>query len=1052
MTLRPIPLAALALTAALAAAAHADERKTYIVQLSGEPAASYAGGVPGLPATKPAPGSRFRFEATEVQAYVRYLQGRQTTVAASVGNAPVIAHYNTVLNGMALQLTEAEVLALRGNPQVAAIHADEERQLLTTTTPAFLGLTAPGGLWSQSVNGKALKGEDIVIGVIDTGVSPENPAFADRVDATGRPTHDPSATQVYGPPANWRGTCQDGLGFNASAACNNKLIGALAYSAGFRASRVGGKFHWTDFPDSPRDSLAGTFGQGGHGTHTMSTAAGNARNPIYREGVLLGEAAGVAPRARLAAYKACWAYPYPDAPEYAAVTCFMSDTASAIERAVQDGVHVLSYSISGGNESVADPVEQAFLKAASAGIFVSAAGGNSGPDNAVAHMSPWVTTVAAATHDRVFRADLTLSNGTKYVGASLNATPLPSAPLVLSTDARASGVAENDARLCLPQSGGLATLDPAKVAGKIVVCTRGLNARVEKSETVATAGGVGMVLVDDGLGVTADVHKVPTVHLSQADGEAVSALVAGGVRASMSAFYNGKQPAPVIADFSSRGPNMGDNNILKPDVAAPGVDVLAGYSADLTPTERDAVAAGTLAPPAAFLPLNGTSMATPHVAGLGALLRQAHPGWSPMAIKSALMTTASMTLDNGLTGAANGRTPWSQGAGHIQPNSAVNPGLVFDSGPRDWTQYQCNVNKAGVKNPADCSDPAIGTMTDTVNLNLASIHAGTVVDTVVVTRRVTNVGTSAATYQAALTGMTGFALEVSPSTLQLAPGETKSFTVRIKKTTSDTHVYSFGSLVWSSGSHRVRVPLAARAVDAINAPQQLQASGASGMKLMQIYTGFNGRLGAAKAGLKAVSYIDGKGLLSPARITRGKLLAACKAGADTDAVKVHELTLPANTWAARFALRQADVSGADDDLDLMLLKPDGSYAYTALGGSDETLLVQNPAAGAYKLCVSAYRGGSSIGYRVAHWIVGAGDSGGRLNVMLPSQVYANRSGTLAVSWSGLPTAGTYVGSLQFRTPAGTTHATTAIVIEAAATAPTPTAQRDASTADLARSE
>lgn len=1045
MKLRPVSLAALALTAGLASTAHAQERKTYIVQLADDPAVAYTGGVTGLAATKPRAGTRFNFQATEVQAYVSYLQGRQRIIAAAVGGAPVIASYTTVLNGMALQLTDAEVQALRTHPSVTSIHADEALQLLTTTTPKFLGLTAPGGLWSQKVNGLPIKGEDVVIGVIDTGVSPENPAFADRVDANGRPTHDASGTLAYGRPTNWRGSCQDGPGFKAATDCNNKLIGAVAFSAGFRASKVGGKFHWTDFPDSPRDSLAGTFGQGGHGTHTMSTAGGNAHNPIYRQGVLLGEAAGMAPRARLASYKACWAYPYSDTPEYAAITCFLSDTAAAIERAVQDGVHVINYSISGGNDSVADPAEQAFLRAASAGIFVAAAAGNSGPGNAVAHMSPWVTTVAATTHDRVFLGDVTLGTGERYSGASLNTKALPATAMVLATAAKADGVDEGSARLCLPNS-----LNPAKAAGKIVVCTRGLNARVEKGETVAKAGGAGMVLVDDGLGVTADVHVLPTVHLSKADGEAVSAQAAAGAKAALSAFYNGTQPAPTVADFSSRGPNTGDANILKPDVSAPGVDVLAGYSADLTPAQRDRVAAGTLVPPVSFTPLNGTSMATPHVAGLAALLRQAHPDWSPMAIKSALMTTASMTLDNGLTGGAAGRTPWSQGAGFVRPNSATDPGLVFDAGPRDWTQYQCNVNKAGVKNPADCTDPAIGTMADTANLNLASIHVGTVVDTTVVTRRVTNVGASTATYTATHTGLSGFGVVVAPSSLTLAPGETKSFTVSITRNNDWTNVYSFGSLVWSDGSHRVRVPLAARAVAAVIAPAHVGAAGASGMKLVQVQTGFNGRITVERGGLKPVTYLHGTGPLAPARITRAKLLAACTSGQDTPAVKVHPVGVGAGTLLARFAMTQADVSGTGDDLDLMLLKPDGSYAYSAHGGANEAIELLNPAAGTYKLCVSAYRGGPAISYRVGSWLVNAGDAGGRFNVMLPSQVYANRNATVGLTWSGLPAAGTYVGALQFRTPSGALQAATAVVIDTAAVPPTPTAHREVGSDELNR--
>ncbi len=1017
-------LAALALVSGLAAAAAGDGRKTYIVQLTDEPAASYQGGVDGLIATQPLAGARLDRRAGHVQAYIAHLKREQRSVTATVGRAHVMHQYHAVLNGFSARLTAAEAKALRANGKVAAVTEDTELKLDTISTSNFLGLTAPGGLWSQTVGGNLNKGEGMVVGIVDGGIWPENPSFSDRVDALGVPTFG-AGTQVYGPaPATFAGGCMSGEGFTPAVHCNNKLVGAKFYNAGFLAS--GRVKHFTEFY-SPRDSVAGPTGHGGHGDHTASTAAGNSGTPTLVSGIAFGPASGMAPRARVAAYKVCWTYVDAAATDGTGSTnsCFSSDSVAAIDAAVLDGVNVINFSISGSQTSVADIVEQAFYRASLAGVFVAASAGNSGPGNAVAHISPWLTTVAASTHNRAIRADVTLGNAAVYSGASFNTTPLPSTAIVRAEDA---GVAGASANLNLCFSSPL-ELDPAKVAGKIVVCTRGTNARVDKSFAVLQAGGVGMVLMDNGGGLVAEAHSVPSVHVTVADGTAIKAYAANaGATAAIGAFYSGTTAnAPVMAGFSSRGPNQGDSNVLKPDLTAPGVDVIAAVTPGLTEAQRNAVAAGTLVPAGEWASYQGTSMSSPHVAGLALLLKQAHPTWSPAAIKSALMTTAFSTLDDGLAGAQNGLLPWAQGAGHVAPNKATDPGLVYDAGQADYVKYQCKVNRSGVT-AADCA--TFGTLDETYNLNLPSITVGGVVGFVNVTRRVTNVGSASATYTASST-VPGFTATVTPASLTLAPGASATFTYRLTTTTAADGVWNFGSLVWTDGVHVVRSPVQARIGKPITAPALMTGTTTSGTRLMSVKTGFAGRMGVFKGGLKAVT-LDNAVTLSPGQLGSAALRNICLAGADTASVKVHTFAVPANTVAARFSLRDADTGTPGvDDFDMIVVKPDGTSTYSGNFPSNESVQYASPPAGTYKVCVHAYDTATSgpSTYRLSSWVVTRSDLGGNFNVLVPSQVYSGGTATVGMAWSGLAVGERYVGAAQFTDTSGVVQATTVLRVE-----------------------
>jgi len=1046
MKLRPAALAVLALLAGMSLSVGAQEaRKAYIVQLSDQPAATYVGGVDGYAATQPAPGAVFDYRDPNVQNYVRYLGDRKAEVLASVGNPTVIANYDVVLNGFAVLLTDSEVLALKSNPSVADVQADSVRHMDTISTPRFLGLSTPGGLWSQFAGGSQVKGENLVIGVVDGGIWPENPAFADRVDGNGVPTFDGNGSLAYtSAPASFTGGCVSGEGFDPAIHCNNKLVGAKYYNAGFLAS--GRPKNWTEFY-SPRDSNIGsnglTSGHGGHGDHTASTSAGNSNVPAVVAGIPMGPASGIAPRARVAAYKVCWTFDDPTATDGtgAANSCWSTDSVKAIDDAVKDGVNAINFSISGAQTSVNDPVEQAFYRASLAGVFVAASAGNSGPAQAVAHISPWLTTVAASTHDRSLVADATLGNGSKYTGASLNINALPATTMVRAEDA---GMGGGNANLCFSSSppAGQVMLDPAKVAGKVVICTRGTNARVDKSLAVLNAGGVGMIMMDNGSGLVAEAHSVPSVHVSAADGAAIKTYaVAQGAAATsaIGAFYPGVKPAPIMANFSSRGPNMGDGNVLKPDLTAPGVDIIASVSASLTPAQHDGVVAGSFVPPAAYESYQGTSMSSPHVAGLSLLLRQSHPAWSPAAIKSALMTTAYSTLNDGLAGAQNGLLPWSQGAGHVDPNKANDPGLVYDMGKADYVQYQCKVNRTGVP-AADCT--TYGTLDETYNLNLPSITVASALSGsgTTVRRKVTNVGSSTATYNATAT-LPGFTIVATPSSLTLAPGQTGSFTVKLTPTSAPANAWQFGSLTWADGNHSVRIPVQAKLGKAITAPALLSGDKPSGSRLFPVLTGFSGRMGYGKGGLKAASYGDAVTLVAKAT-SSDQLKAACSAGVDTANVKVYPVSIPAGTMVAKFALSQKD-SGAGDDNDLGVLSPSGTWSYSGNDGSNESVQLTSPAAGSYKVCVVAWGSPTpqAVAHKLASWVVTSADVGGKFVVAVPGKVVAGTNTTVGVSWSGLGDNQSYVGAAQFTDLNGVVQATTVVNVNTGA-ASVPTAETD----------
>ena len=1020
MKLSPVSIAILALVSTLATSAvAADERRSYIVQLNDKPVATYSGGVAGLPATQPPAGQRLDVDASAVQNYINYLESKQANVMNVVGPSNITHQYNVVFNGFAAMLTDAEVRALKKNSAVATITADEIMQPNTNYTPGFIGLDKEGGLWQQ-LGGQGAAGENMVIGIIDSGIWPENPSFADKVDAEGFATHN-AGTQVYGPPpATWKGACVAGEGF-AQSNCNNKLIGARYFKAPSQT------LHWTEFL-SARDSVAGPTGKGGHGTHTASTAGGNANVKVINDGLQLGIVSGVAPRARIAAYKVCWTDGVSGGNG-----CATSNSVAAIEQAVKDGVNVLNFSIgpNAGGGTFTEATEVAFLGAAAAGVFVATSAGNGGPTGAsitpTAHLSPWLTSVANATHNRLYVGTALLGNGAKLQGASSNANTA-TAPLILARDAGLPGVDANS--LTLSQCFGPADtaaptplLDPAKVAGKILVCDRGANVLVNKSANGKTAGAVGVIIANIAVNndtIVNQAHSLSTVHIKTPETTILKSYMAanpGTATASLGdlkAIVDPAVAAPQVAGGSSRGPNVANANILKPDIAAPGSDILAGVTADLTQAQRDAVAGGGVAPVTNWAFYSGTSMASPHVAGIAAMLKQLHPTWTPAAIKSAMMTTTRNTLPDGRAGSMawdssalnTGTLPWAQGAGFVVPNSAADPGLVYDATEIDYARFLCGLN-AGVYSPATCQ--AIGTI-PAYNLNLASLTAANILGSQTLTRTVRNVGSTTATYSATAS-VPGYTVVVSPATLTIAPGAKATFTVKATRSTAPLSTWAYGSLVWSDGVHTVRSPLTLRGT-ALAAPASVSSEDTTGSKVMTIGTGVSGAISHVKSGV--LPAVQETRRVGESGTNSTVYLEACRAGGGAG-VNVHTFDVPAGTIAARWSLFDSETEGGSaSDLDLIVLRGTTLVSSSGNGGSNERVHLDQPVAGAYKVCVIGYEPvNGSAEYKLSSWVLAPGASHGNFKVLMPTTAFIGKTMSVTMSWSGLAAGVRHLGGVNF---------------------------------------
>lgn len=928
----------------------------YIVQTAGNPLSTN-------PATRPARGQKVKTGTPAARAYRAQLAKRHAAVLKAVRGTSTVRDYGVAFNGFAARLTQSQAAALAKRGDVVRVWKNETRYATTNRTPDFLGMTGKDGVWQKKFGGPKNAGAGMIVGVIDSGIWPENPSFA--------PLDKPKDQKIID--AKWNGVCDGGTGPN-KVTCNNKVIGARAYYA---ASTV------NDFEfKTPR-------GYNSHGTHTAATAAGNHGVQAKNGDMDLGTVSGMAPAARIAAYKALWATP--DGRASGATV----DLVAAIDQAVADGVDVINYSISGSLDSVVSPDAVAFFNAAQAGVFVAAAAGNEGDStgaSSVNHNFPWVTTVAASTADRPTGKTVTTGDGASYQGVGMGAA-LASSPLVDAASIPAAGVSPDKAKLCYSDldpkaDGDQPSIDAAKAKGKIVLCLRGDNARVDKSKAVRDAGGVGMILANttDAQDEAADLHFVPSIHVDAATGTKITDYIktAGdSATAAISATdTTAKVRAPKMAAFSSYGPALaGGGDLLKPDITAPGVDTLAAVSPMGDEEGKN------------FDLMSGTSMATPHIAGIGALIKSQHPDWSPVAVKSAMMTTASQTDNTGqpIQRGDENATPLDMGAGHVTPKAAFDPGLVYDSTPADWVKYACGIGQAQAVSEDGFCDKA-GSI-DPSDLNYPSIAIGDLAGTQTITRTVKNVSGKNAVYRARVQQPTGVSVAVSPSVLDIPAGQSRTFTVTFKRTAAQFDQYAFGALTWQSADGKqVRSPLAIRPV-AVATPAEVTGTGSTGTKGITIKAGVDGTLTGVVNGMVP-------GAVSTASTPIGK-----------DAITT--VDVPAGTKAVRFATYDADYPKGTD-IDLTVTKDGKEVGTSGSGTAQESVTLTDPTPGTYEVKVNAFAGADPMEIKTHSFVVPAKDAGNLAITPTSGEAKSGQSYPINLTWSNLEAGKRWMGVLDIQ--------------------------------------
>ncbi|XP_061355683.1 subtilisin-like protease SBT1.7 [Gastrolobium bilobum] len=722
-------------------------------------------------------------KSTMPSSFNDHLHWYDSSLKSASESAEILYTYKHVAHGFSTRLTIQEADTLAKQPGILSVIPEVKYELHTTRTPEFLGLEKASTLLPASE-----QQSQVIIGILDTGIWPE----LKSLDDTG-----------LGPvPSFWKGECETGNNMNSSN-CNRKLVGARFFSKGYEAAL--GPIDVNTESKSARDD-------DGHGSHTLTTTAGSAVTEASLFGLASGTARGMATQARVAAYKVCWLG-----------GCFTSDIAAGIDKAIEDGVNILSMSIGGSlMEYYRDIIAIGAFTATSHGILVSTSAGNGGPSQAsLSNVAPWITTVGAGTIDRNFPAYISLGSGKTYTGASLySGKTLFDSPLVYAGNVSNSSVGY----LCLEDS-----LIPSQVSGKIVICERGGNPRVEKGLVVKKAGGIGMILANNevyGEELVADPHLLPAASLGQKSSEALKNYVFSSQNPRAKIAFGGTklevQPSPVVAGFSSRGPNFLTPKILKPDIIAPGVNILAGWTGAIGPTGLTVDTRHVK-----FNIISGTSMSCPHVSGLAAILKGAHPQWSPAAIRSSLMTTAYTSYKNGQTiqDVATGQpaTPFDFGAGHVDPVAALDPGLVYDANVDDYLGFFCALNytsleiKLAARREFTCDSRKKYRVEDfnypsfAVPLETASGVGGgsDAPNTIKYTRVLTNVGTPA-TYKASVSSQsTSVKIMVEPEILSFTElYEKKSYTVSFTHTSMPSGTNSFAYLEWTDGEHKVRSPIA----------------------------------------------------------------------------------------------------------------------------------------------------------------------------------------------------------------------------------------------------
>ncbi|KAL6556800.1 hypothetical protein OROHE_006676 [Orobanche hederae] len=650
-----------------------------------------------------------------------------TTSTSDDGDTNRIVHsYRNVFKGFAAKLSPNEVKEMEKKKGFVSARRENILSLHTTHSPNFLGLNQNMGVWRDSNYGKG-----VIIGVLDTGISPNHPSFNDQ----GMPP----------PPTKWKGKCE----FNHGT-CNNKIIGARSFIGTNQQNQYNSPFDYD-----------------GHGTHTASTAAGNFVEGASIYGNANGTAAGISPLAHLAIYKVC-----------GPSICVDSDILAAMDAAIEDGVDVLSISLGGlsTNKFYKDSIAIGAFSAMEKGILVSCSAGNQGPHVfSVVNGAPWILTVGASTTNRKLRATAMIGNKDQFDGQSafqpkdLSNTYLP---LVY-----AGTLNHNGDSYCSSES---LNNNGTDIKGKVVVCELGGGlTRIEKGAAVKHAGGVAMILINNeqyANTTLSEVHVLPATHVGYADGLKIKAYVNSTSSPTTRILFRGTvigdDRAPVVAAFSSRGPNFASGGILKPDILGPGVDIIAAWP---TLLENNAQAKST------FNIISGTSMSCPHLSGVAALLKSAHPGWSPAAIKSAIMTTADVV-----------------NLAHYIPYLC---GLKYTH-RNVLTISQRNVNCSNVSSipEAQLNYPSFSLTFSGQLTNNSQTYR----------RTVTNVGDSKSSYTLAISAPPGINVIVKPTNLEFSElYQKREYQVtfsRLEPVPNNTAVQGF--LKWTSSKHSVKSPIA----------------------------------------------------------------------------------------------------------------------------------------------------------------------------------------------------------------------------------------------------
>lgn len=738
----------------------------YIIELHNPPIAAYRGeelklpdgslsGERLRPATESiAPDGKLDLDTDRIQAYADYLQDMRESflleAAVLLGRVVEPSHvYRTATNGLALDLSPAEAVMLEASPLIKSIQADQVMQLDTDAGPPWLGANE---IWSGTAGFAANRGEGVVIGIIDSGINWEHPAFAD-----------PSGGYSYTNPLG----AQKGLCSQPDVTCNNKLVGVYDF-----------------VQDDPQTDEVEENNKGrdndGHGSHVAGIAAGNRLN-VTLNGTAQTFVSGVAPHANLITYRVCFVG---DVSDPNGGGCMQSAILSAIDQAITDGIDVINYSIgtSAFSPWQSGSIPLAFLNARNAGIFVATSGGNAGPNAGTVGSpanAPWIVAVGNATHDRIFGSAVqNLSGGatappTPLVGASLTAG-IGIRKIVHAKDYGNALCGTGPAQLAASCGGNTGVSNPwqgqTPFNGEIVVCDRGTYGRVEKGKNVLLAGAGGFILAntdENGNSVVAEDHCLPTTHLGDTAGDKLRTWLASGSnhQGSLSGFALLKDDsyADIINSSSSRGPATGaSEELLKPNLIAPGTSILSASDEG-----ED------------FRVLTGTSMASPHIAGAAALLRALHPGWTVAQVATALETTSSAELAQDFDGPA--ATPHERGSGRPQLELAANTGLFLDvTGP-----------EFSAANPGNGGVPR--------NLNLPGMVNKSCKEKCTFTRKVTdqkgggNWSVTSANFPA------GTVIKVTPANFTLANGASRTLSIEVDVTNANMiGKWVYGDVVFSS--------------------------------------------------------------------------------------------------------------------------------------------------------------------------------------------------------------------------------------------------------------